>query len=177
MQIRSSRVIGVSALTIAALCVADPAFAKQRHTTSTTTTATSSTSPTPTSSSTATSAPTGQSTVAQALPAGADVLATSLSGWQGATAPVTWAANVGHSAVGSLSMTASGLHTSAASPTFSVTPGARYGAEAWTLSAASGHQVVLALRFYDSTGKMIPIGTVVGEASTDNPTTWTRTFR
>src|SRR3954469_9611015 len=120
-------------------------------------------------------APTGQTTVAAPLPAGATTFGSGVGGWVAGRMSLAWSQAVGHTASGALALTTAGDRSAVASPTFAVTPGARYSADAWTLAAAVGHNVGLALRFYAADGSQIAAGTQTGEAVTDVPAVWTKT--
>src|SRR4051812_2743774 len=122
-----------------------------------------------------TDAPSGQTTVAAPLPAAATTFGSGVGGWVAGRMSLAWTKAVGHTAPGALAVTTAGDRSAVASPTFAVTPGARYSADAWTLAAAVGHNVGLALRFYAADGSQIAAGTQTGEAVTDVPAVWTKT--
>jgi hypothetical protein len=120
-------------------------------------------------------APSGQTTVGNILPAAATTFGLSAAGWTPLTAPLAWVPVIGHSAPGSIAVTSNGLFTSAASPAFAATPGARYSASAWTRAALTGHAVGVGLKFYNASGSVIPAGNELSQDVTDSATSWTRT--
>jgi hypothetical protein len=164
-----ARAAGVATVVGAVLSVALPAQAgHHKPAPSTTTPSTTTATTTPPAS-----VPAGQSTVVQS----AYSFDSGLTGWTPLVAATSWIAGVGHTAAGALAVTASGLNTAAASPKFAVTPGARYSADAWSLAALTGHQVGVALKFFDSSGAAIASATELSQGVPDTVGTWTRTYR
>jgi hypothetical protein len=166
-----TRVAGVAAITGAIMSVALPAEAghkpKSVSTTTTTTTTSASTTSTPPA------VTPGQSTVVDSL----SNFGSGLTGWLPVVSPTSWIATVGHAAPGAVAVTASGLNTAASSPAFAVTPGARYSAQAWSLAAVTGHQVGVALKFYDANGTAIAGSAQVSQPVANAASGWTQTYR
>ncbi|MBV9291796.1 MAG: cellulase family glycosylhydrolase [Frankiales bacterium] len=122
----------------------------------------------------AVNAPSGQSTVSVLLPASATSFAGATTGWSSLGAAVSWLAGVGHNAPGALAVTSAGVMTAANSPSFAVTPGARYSVGGWLRAALTGHSVTMGVRFYDATGKFVGgPSTETGQPVTDSATAWT----
>jgi hypothetical protein len=173
-----ARAAGIVAVTAAVMSVALPAEAGHKKTAkaptaTTTTTTTTTTTATTTAPATPSAAPTGQATVVSSETG----FGSGLAGWLALTAPTAWISTVGHAAAGAVAVTASGVNTAATSPTFAVTPGARYSAEAWTKAALTGHKVGVALRFFDASGANISSATQIGQAVSNLVTGWTKTYR
>jgi endoglucanase len=123
-----------------------------------------------------TNAPGGQTTTSGLLPASATSFPTAADGWTALTATVGWAGGVGHLAAGALSMRTATSDTGAISPSFPVTPGARYSATAWMLSGGvGGHAVGLGLRFYDAGGTLISKASQLSQPVTDATGSWRQT--
>ncbi|MCW2548859.1 MAG: cellulose-binding family [Mycobacterium sp.] len=121
-------------------------------------------------------APSGQTTVQGLLSLGASAFSTLTTSWfsyLGGTATQT--ALLGHSALGALAVTSSGPWTGASSPSFAVTPGARYGASTWAMAKSAAHSVGVALQFHDATGALISSATQLGQPLTDKAGSWTQT--
>lgn len=133
--------------------------------------------PSTTATTTTISAPTGQTTTVQTLANDGSAFSTGLGGWTSIISPVAWIPTVGHTAPGALAVTASGIFTGATSARFSVTPGARYSAQAWTQAAATGHQVSVTVRFFDASGTLIPGSAQMSQPVTNSPSAWTQTYR
>ena len=159
----ATRATCVAAFAAAALSLALPAEAAHRPATTRTGTA----------ALTPALAPVGQTTVVKT----AYDFGAGLAGWSPVATVASYVPGVGHDAAGSLAVTASGLFTAAVSPKISVTPGARYSADAWELAAITGHNVGVAIKFLDASGNAIAGSTQFGQAITDSPTAWTRTNR
>jgi hypothetical protein len=81
--------------------------------------------------------------------------------------------STGHAAAGALSVGFAGAYTGAASPRFPVVPGDRYLVNGWASATTAGHQVGLALRFYDSSGLVLKVASQIGQASVDSAGSWT----
>jgi hypothetical protein len=112
---------------------------------------------------TARPAPHGQTVRNDVLPRHATTFRTQgTNGWE-LTSPgsVAWASN-GHLSRGALRVRAHANLPRVASPKFRVTPLRRYMASAWLRSATKTRQS-LALQFFDSTGKVIDEGSLVGQ--------------
>jgi hypothetical protein len=161
-----TRAVGIVAVAAAVMSVALPADAGAKKRAATTTTVTS-------TSTTPTVLPAGQTSVV----ASSATFGSGLAGWLPLGAPTAWVGSVGHTGAGALAVTASGLNTAAASPSFSVTPGARYSADAWSLAAVTGHQVGVAMKFFNSSGAVVAGSTQFGQPVTDKVGSWTRTNR
>jgi hypothetical protein len=156
-------IVGAAALTALGVAAGIPASAAVRHHSRTRATRLSA----------LVNAPSGQTTVGGVLPVSATAFSLPTTGWSSLTAPVAWVPAIGHSAAGALAVTASGLFSAAGSPTFAVTPGARYSASAWMRAALTSHEVGVGLRFYDANGSVIPAGNELSQAVTDVATGWT----
>jgi endoglucanase len=159
------RILTVGAVVAAAFSVAAPAQAGHKKPTATATT---------TAAAAPAAAPTGQitSVVSQTT------FDKDLSGWAAVIAPTSWTPAVGHNAPGAAAVSAAGPYTAGASPLFAVTPGARYSAEAWALAGSGGgHNIGVALKFYNANGAIIPGSTQLSQPISDNTTTWSKTYR
>jgi hypothetical protein len=120
--------------------------------------------------------PAGQTTNQNVLPAAATAFGTADTGWSSGTAALSWVSGTGRLARGALAVTANGALSSAGSPTFTVTPGARYTATAWTRAALAGHASSLGLSFFDADGNPIAgASNELGQPTTDQSLRWTAT--
>ncbi|MCW2550183.1 MAG: Endoglucanase precursor [Mycobacterium sp.] len=120
--------------------------------------------------------PPGQTTTSGMLPPAASSFDSANTGWTSyGGAGVAQTLSAGHAAPGALAVTSAGGFTGAASPAFTVTPGARYSASAWLRSKATGHQVGLALQFRDASGAVISAASQLGQTLVDNHNDWSQT--